>query len=167
MAPIRKAVSRVMRSLVMKFTLLTGALIFATVLMLISLHSVTAQRETRELLVERTVATLEAAASRIANSVAENNGEYVDLYVEELVTSLRAREIYVLNNRREVLGLSSTEDLTVESLRAADMAVMALGAGDRRVSMRGEALEVGVPVYTQIAPPCRRPVICPSGPWMS
>ena len=35
MAPIRKAMARVMRSLVMKFTLLTGALIFATTLMLI------------------------------------------------------------------------------------------------------------------------------------
>lgn len=58
MAPIRKAVSRVMRSLVMKFTLLTGALIFATTLMLMTLESVSAQRETRNLLIDRSVASL-------------------------------------------------------------------------------------------------------------
>jgi diguanylate cyclase (GGDEF)-like protein len=149
MAPIRKAVSRVMRSLVMKFTLLTGALIFATTLMLMTLESLSAQRETRNLLVERSIATLQTAASRLASAVSTNNGEFVDLYVEELIASIGASEMYVLNTRREVLGEAYDDDRPQGSLRPADLAVMALGAGDLRFSLSDGALEMGVPVYTQ------------------
>jgi len=148
MAPIRKAVSRVMRSLVMKFTLLTGALIFATTLMLMTLESISAQRETRNLLIDRSVASLQTTASRLANAVSDNNGEFVDLYVEELIASLGAQEMYVLNNRREVLGEAYDDDREQGRLRAADMAVMALGAGDMRYSVHDGALEMAAPVYT-------------------
>jgi diguanylate cyclase (GGDEF)-like protein len=149
MAPIRKAVSRVMRSLVMKFTLLTGALIFATTLLLMTLESVSAQRETRHLLIDRSVATLQATANRLANAVSSNNSEFVDLYIEELIASIGAEEMYVLNNRREVLGEAYSDDRSQGHLRAADMAVMALGAGDLRYSIIDGALEMAAPVYTQ------------------
>jgi len=148
MAPIRKAVSRVMRSLVMKFTLLTGALIFATTLMLMTLESISAQRETRNLLIDRSVASLQTTASRLANAVSDNNVEFVDLYVEELIASLGAQEMYVLNNRREVLGEAYDDEREQGQLRAADMAVMALGAGDLRYSVNDGALEMAAPVYT-------------------
>jgi len=148
MAPIRKAVSRVMRSLVMKFTLLTGALIFATTLMLMTLESISAQRETRNLLIDRSVASLQTTASRLANAVSENNNGFVDLYVEELIASLGAQEMYVLNNRREVLGEAYDDDREQGRLRAADMAVMALGAGDLRYSVHDGFLEMAAPVYT-------------------
>lgn len=145
MAPIRKAVSRVMRSLVMKFTLLTGALIFATTLMLMTLESVSAQRETRNLLIDRSVASLQATASRLANAVSDNNGSFVDLYVEELIASFGAQEMYVLNNRREVLGEAYADDREQGRLRAADLAVMALGAGDMRYSVTDGVLEMAAP----------------------
>lgn len=148
MAPIRKAVSRVMRSLVMKFTLLTGALIFATTLMLMTLESVSAQRETRNLLIDRSVASLQATASRLANAVSDNNGSFVDLYVEELIASFGAQEMYVLNNRREVLGEAYADDREQGRLRAADLAVMALGAGDMRYSVTDGVLEMAAPIYT-------------------
>ena len=149
MAPIRKAVSRVMRSLVMKFTLLTGALIFATTFMLITLHSVSAQRETKQLLTDRTIATMEAAASRISRYVASNDVEEVDQKVDDLVVSMRAEELYVLNNRREVLGEAYADNHPRGQLRASDVAVMALGAGDRRVELSGDTLQVAIPIYTQ------------------
>lgn len=149
MAPIRKAVSRVMRSLVMKFTLLTGALIFATTLMLMTLESLSAQRETRNLVVERSVATLQTTASRLASAVSTNNTDFVDLYVEELIASIGAEEMYVLNTRREVLGEAYDDDRPQGRLRPADLAVMALGAGDLRYSLNEGELEMAVPVYTQ------------------
>ena len=149
MAPIRKAVARVMRSLVMKFTLLTGALIFATTLMLMTLENVSAQRETRNLLVDRSVATLQATANRLANSISTNDADYVDLYVEELIPSISASQIYVLNNRREVLGEAYDDDRQQGQLRAADIAVMSLGAGDLRYDLHDDMLEVAAPVYTQ------------------
>jgi diguanylate cyclase (GGDEF)-like protein len=149
MAPIRKAVARVMRSLVMKFTLLTGALIFATTLMLMTLENVSAQRETRNLLIERSVATLQATASRLANPISTNDAGYVDLYVEELIASIGASQMYVLNNRREVLGEAYDDDRDQGQLRAADIAVMSLGAGDLRYDLHDGMLEVSAPVYTQ------------------
>jgi diguanylate cyclase (GGDEF)-like protein len=149
MAPIRKAVSRVMRSLVMKFTLLTGTLIFATTLMLMTLENVSAQRETRNLLIDRSVATLQATATRLAGAVSVNNSDYVDLYVEELIASIGADEIYVLNNRREVLGEAYSDDRPQGQLRAADLAVMALGAGDTRFHLENGELELAAPVYTE------------------
>jgi diguanylate cyclase (GGDEF)-like protein len=149
MAPIRKAVSRVMRSLVMKFTLLTGTLIFATTLMLMTLENVSAQRETRNLLIDRSVATLQATATRLAGAVSVNNSNYVDLYIEELIASIGADEMYVLNNRREVLGEAYSDDRPQGQLRAADLAVMALGAGDTRFQLENGELELAAPVYTE------------------
>ncbi|MHA6287881.1 putative bifunctional diguanylate cyclase/phosphodiesterase [Maricaulis sp. CAU 1757] len=149
MAPIRKAVSRVMRSLVMKFTLLTGALIFATTLMLMTLESVSAQRETRNLLVERTVSKLQATANRLATAVSGNDTNYVDQYLEEVLVRESAEHLYVLNNRREVLGEASREARDEEHLRAADAAVLSLGAGDLRYSLEGDMLEVAAPIYTE------------------
>lgn len=149
MAPIRKAVSRVMRSLVMKFTLLTGALIFATTFMLITLHSVSAQRETTQLLTDRSIATLQIAANRIASQVATSDSEFIDLYIEELLASMPANELYVLNNRREVLGEAYADGREPGRLRAADIAVMALGAGDLRSRLVGDTLEAAIPIYTQ------------------
>ena len=149
MAPIRKAVSRVMRSLVMKFTLLTGTLIFATTLMLMTLENVSAQRETRNLLIDRSVATLQATATRLAGAVSVNNSNYVDLYIEELIASIGADEMYVLNNRREVLGEAYSDDRPQGQLRAADLAVMALGAGDTRYHLENGVLELAAPVYTE------------------
>ena len=149
MAPIRKAVSRVMRSLVMKFTLLTGALIFATTLMLMTLENVSAQRETRNLLVDRSLASLQATATRLAGAVSVNNSNYIDLYVDELISSVGANEMYVLNNRREVLGEAYSDGRSEGQLRAADLAVMALGAGDLRYSLTDGVLEMAAPVYTE------------------
>ena len=149
MAPIRKAVSRVMRSLVMKFTLLTGTLIFATTLMLMTLENVSAQRETRNLLIDRSVATLQATATRLAGAVSVNNSNYVDLYIEELIASIGADEMYVLNNRREGLGEAYSDDRPQGQLRAADLAVMALGAGDTRYHLENGVLELAAPVYTE------------------
>ena len=49
MAPLRKAAARVMRSLVVKFTVMTGALIFATIFMLMALESISAERDAKRL----------------------------------------------------------------------------------------------------------------------
>ncbi|WP_238934386.1 putative bifunctional diguanylate cyclase/phosphodiesterase [Maricaulis parjimensis] len=138
-----------MRSLVMKFTLFTGALIFATTLMLMTLENVSAQRETRNLLVDRSLASLQATATRLAGAVSVNNANYIDLYVDELINSVSAEEMYVLNNRREVLGEAYSDGRPEGQLRAADLAVMALGAGDLRYSLSDGVLEMAAPVYTE------------------
>ena len=149
MAPIRKAVSRVMRSLVMKFTLLTGALIFATTLMLMMLENISAQRETRNLLIERSTAQLQSSATRLATAASNNDSTYIDSYLEELLANIGASEMYVINNRREVLGEAYSDDRNEGQLRAADLAVMSLGAGDLRYSLDDGSLQVAAPVYTE------------------
>ncbi len=149
MAPIRKAISRVMRSLVMKFTLLTGMLIFATTLMLMTLENISAQRETRNLLAESSVARLQAMADRLATAVSSNDVDYVQLYLTEMKASLSLSEVYAINNRRELLGRAFDEDEASERFSTSDLAVMALGAGDRRAALGATTLEVAVPVYTE------------------
>ncbi len=149
MAPIRKAVSRVMKSLVMKFTLLTGALIFATVAILMTLESVSAHNETRNLLVERYVQSLRAAATRLSGGFMEDEAGFIQDYLSELRRSNNATEIYALNNRREVLGEAYAEEGDRGRLHAADLAVMALGAGDERKAINGITAEIAVPVYTE------------------
>ncbi len=148
MAPIRKAVSRVMKSLVMKFTLLTGTMIFATVAILMTLEGVSSHNETRNMLVERNVQSLRAAATRLANDFISDQNGFVQDYITELRTSANAAEIYALNNRREVLGEAFAEARDEGRLHAADLAVMALGAGDERTKLEGLTLEIAVPVYT-------------------
>tara|TARA_R110000744_G_scaffold84678_5_gene165770 strand:+ start:18218 stop:20311 length:2094 start_codon:yes stop_codon:yes gene_type:complete len=149
MAPIRKAISRVMRSLVMKFTLLTGMLIFATTLMLMTLENIAAQRETRNLLAESSIARLQSTTDRIAGAIASNDTEFVQRYLTEMLASLDLSEVYALNNRREVLGSAYPEGEAPEHLSQSDLAVMALGAGDRRAALNAATLQVAVPVYTE------------------
>lgn len=149
MAPIRKAISRVMRSLVMKFTLLTGMLIFATTLMLMTLENVAAQRETRNLLAESSIARLQATTDRLAGAVASNDVEFIQRYLEEMRASLDLSEVYAINNRREVLGSAYPDGEAPERLSQSDLAVMALGAGDRRVTLSATTLDAAVPVYTE------------------
>ncbi len=88
----------------MKFTLLTGMLIFATTLMLMTLENIAAQRETRNLLAESSIARLNASADRLSTAVATNDVEFVQRHLTDWLTSLELSEIYVLNNRRELLG---------------------------------------------------------------
>ncbi len=149
MAPIRKAISRVMRSLVMKFTLLTGMLIFATTLMLMTLENFAAQRETRNLLAESSIARLQATTDRLSAAVAGNDVDFVQRYLTEMLASLDLSEVYVINNRREVLGSAYPDGLVPERLSQSDLAIMALGAGDRRASLTATTLKVAVPVYTE------------------
>ena len=149
MAPIRKAISRVMRSLVMKFTLLTGMLIFATTLMLMTLENIAAQRETRNLLAESSIARLQSTTDRIAGAIASNDTEFVQRYLTEMLASLDLSEVYALNNRREVLGSAYPEGEAPEHLSQSDLAVMALGAGDRRAALNAATLQVAVPVYPE------------------
>ena len=149
MAPIRNAAARIMRSLVMKFTLLTGALIFATTIMLITLEGFSVQHETRNLLVDRSVATLEAVATRLSSSIATSDNEFVSGYVDELITTMEQGEIYVLNNRRELLGEAYHDDRASLGRTTDVIAIMALGAGDLRKSIDGILIEIAVPVYTE------------------
>ncbi len=149
MAPIRKAISRVMRSLVMKFTLLTGMLIFASTLMLMTLENFAAQRETRNLLAEGSIARLQTTTTRLASSVATNDVEFVQLYLDELLASLDLSEVYVLNNRRELLGSAYAVGEAPERLNVSDLAIMALGAGDRRAGLSATTLNAAVPIYTE------------------
>jgi len=137
-----------MKSLVMKFTLLTGTLIFATIAILMTLESVSAHNETRNLLVERNVQGLRSAATRLADSFVNDEGGFVQSYLTELRSSSNATEMYALNNRREVLGEAYAEERDEGRLHASDLAVMALGAGDERTEMDGITVEIAVPVYT-------------------
>ncbi|WP_339741594.1 EAL domain-containing protein [uncultured Maricaulis sp.] len=138
-----------MRSLVMKFTLLTGMLIFATTLMLMTLENIAAQRETRNLLAESSIARLQSTTDRIAGAIASNDTEFVQRYLTEMLASLDLSEVYALNNRREVLGSAYPEGEAPEHLSQSDLAVMALGAGDRRAALNAATLQVAVPVYTE------------------
>ena len=148
MAPIRKAVSRVMRSLVMKFTLLTAALIFATTAMLMTLESVSAQRETRNLLIDRNIASLSSAASRLADSFNSRDTEFISAFLTELRDNLGADEIYAINNRREMFLEALSDNSTEGNQRASAVAVAALGAGDIRHELEGTTLRLAVPAFT-------------------
>lgn len=149
MAPIRKAVSRVMRSLVMKFTILTGMLIFATTSMLMTLESMSAQRETRNLMIERSIATLQAAATRLVSPITVRDDSSVEAYLQNLLESGNFTELYVINNHREMLGEAYSDNRDRSGRRAANLAVVSLGAGDLRYELNGITLEVAVPVYTE------------------
>jgi len=148
MAPIRKAISRVMRSLVMKFTLLTGMLIFASTLMLMTLENFAAQRETRNLLAESSIARLQATTDRMAVAFTDNDVEFIQGYLTDMLAGLNLSEAYALNNRRELLGSAYASGDAPDRHHTSDLAVMALGAGDRRAALGATTLEVAVPVYT-------------------
>ena len=148
MAPLRKAAARVMRSLVVKFTVMTGALIFATIFMLMALESISAERDAKRLLTDRTISALEAAASRLSGSIAEQDREHLDGQLSDLLEANSAHEVYALNTHREVLGYVSAEHAGQRPQRQANIAVMALGSGDQRHAIQGGTLEVAVPVYT-------------------
>tara|TARA_R110002072_G_scaffold132914_1_gene273229 strand:- start:2075 stop:4135 length:2061 start_codon:yes stop_codon:yes gene_type:complete len=137
-----------MRSLVMKFTLLTGMLIFASTLMLMTLENFAAQRETRNLLAESSIARLQATTDRMAVAFTENDVEFIQGYLTDMLAGLNLSEAYALNNRRELMGSANVSGVTPDRHHTSDLAVMALGAGDRRAALGATTLEVAVPVYT-------------------
>jgi len=158
MAPIRAAVSRVMQSLVVKFTLLTGALIFATTLMLMTLENVAAQRDTKRLLTERSVLAVETIAADLAPEVSESDNQSIGRRLDRFINERGVRELYVLNARRELLGEARSQIAIDErpeasagdlQSNASDLIVMVLGSGAMRQEVSGQTVRIAVPIYTQ------------------
>ena len=136
-----------MRSLVTKFTLLTGMLVFATTLMLMTLENLAAQRDTKRLLTERSILAVETIASELAADVTADNRDAIEARLDRFMQAEGVRNLYVLNPRREVLGQAGFD--VGEEFRTSDDAIMALGSGALRQTADGPIVQIASPIYTQ------------------
>ena len=147
MAPLRHAFSRVMRSLVMKFTLLCGALIVLATTVLMGIEARNTAESNRE-------ASL-THAELLAELFAESNAASVDADATAALTRELARFIerpdvaraYVADPLRWVVG-SAGEGAPARGERAADaLAAQTLGAADDRIEVVDGLIRVAHPMF--------------------
>ncbi len=147
MAPIRHAFARVMRSLVMKFTLLCGIILVAATAVLMGI----------EFQLKR--ADNSAAALRHAELITElfasNSSAYVrvrnDARLASVVDQFAARDdvtaVYAADVNRRVLATTGPADVAVGDRAADHLVQSALGAVDTRIETIGEIIRVAEPVF--------------------
>ena len=147
MAPLRHAFSRLMRSLVMKFTLLCGALIVLATSVLMGIEARNTAESNRE-------ASL-AHAELLAELFAESNAVSVDADATAALTRELTRfaerpdvaRAYVADPLRWVIG-SAGEGAPARGERAADaLAAQTLGAADDRIEVVDGLIRVAHPMF--------------------
>ncbi|MEO1039072.1 MAG: EAL domain-containing protein [Pseudomonadota bacterium] len=147
MAPLRHAVSRLMRSLVVKFTLLCGALlIFATTAIM--------GVEARNTAISNHEAGL-AHAELLAELFAQTHADYVAADAHENLTRELNRlterpdvaRAYVADPLRWVIGSAGEAAFPVGERAADSLAAQTLGAADRRVESVDGLIRVSQPMF--------------------
>lgn len=148
MAPIRNAFARIMKSLVVKFTLLAGALILVSTLLLMAMENRAARGDLQQRLTERAELIGQVFALNVADDAADRNADALERRIGRLVERPEVTEAYVVDLNRRILAHSNPENAPVSRLVSNPLVVMALGSGDARLERQGGAIHVAAPVYT-------------------
>jgi len=147
MAPIKHAVARVMRSLVMKFTLLAGAILAAAVALMMALDYRTAQLDTRQNLREHA----ELLASFFAHNVALDLQAGLPEHLQQRVEGMQARDdvlsVYVTDTMRRVVAATETSEFAVGERAAEPLMAAAIGSADYRSEVVRSQIHVASPVF--------------------
>lgn len=148
MAPLRNAVARCMRSLVMKFTIMAGLLIAASIALLITLENHASRQDLEERLIERAGMLGHILALNVADDITEEDTQSMGRRVARMVERPDIAEAFITDVRRQVVVSSAGEPDSHAANASDPLVVMSLGAGEARLERRGEEIHVATPVFS-------------------
>ncbi|WP_421789543.1 putative bifunctional diguanylate cyclase/phosphodiesterase [Hyphobacterium sp.] len=148
MAPLHSLISRFMRSLVMKFTVMTALLMIVTAALLMVIENSSDRRENEAVLIERAGMKAQILALNISDDIMAEDTTRLQSRIASLIERADVEQAFITDARRRILVHSDPANL-IDSGRAADpLVVMALGSGETRHEIRSETLHVAAPVYS-------------------
>jgi len=147
MAPIKHAVARVMRSLVMKFTLLAGAMLVAAVAVMTALDYRSTQIDTRDNTREHAELLASFFAFNVALDLQSGRPEHLQQRVESIQSREEVLSVYVTDTLRRVVASSQAADYAVGERAAEPLVAAAVGAADYRSEVVDQHIHVAAPVF--------------------
>lgn len=146
MAPLRHALSRMMRSLVMKFTVLCGIVLIAATLVMTGIGYVSKSRDNRDTALAHAGLISQLLAVNIAEETSSRDARRLTVSLTGFVQRDDVRAAYVTNTLRDVL-MSVGEAEFGPGVRSSDPLVHgALGSVDMRVETTDELIRIAHPV---------------------
>lgn len=146
MAPLRHALSRMMRSLVMKFTVLCGVVLIAATLVMTGIGYVSKSNDNRETALSHAGLMSQLLAVNIAEQTAQRDARRLTVSIAGFGERADVRGVYVADSTREVL-VSTGNVALAPGERSTDALVHgALGSVDMRVELVGDLIRVAHPV---------------------
>lgn len=146
MAPLRHALSRMMRSLVMKFTVLCGIVLIAATLVMTGIGYVSKSNDNRDTALAHAGLMSQLLAVNIAEQTSQRDARRLTVSLGGFGERSDVRGVYVVDSTREVL-VSTGNTAFAPGERSTDTLVHgALGSVDMRVELVGGIIRVAHPV---------------------
>ncbi|MGJ3231900.1 MAG: putative bifunctional diguanylate cyclase/phosphodiesterase [Oceanicaulis sp.] len=147
MAPIRHAFARVMRSLVMKFTLLCAVMLIAAVAVLMTIEFQLKRAENFEAGLTHAELITELFAGNSASAVAEQDARALVRLLAAFSERSDVGSVYVADVNRRVLAVNGETGYTAGERAADHLIQSALGAVDTRIETEGGIIRVAEPAF--------------------
>ncbi|PIW27518.1 MAG: GGDEF domain-containing protein [Rhodobacterales bacterium CG15_BIG_FIL_POST_REV_8_21_14_020_59_13] len=148
MAPLHSLISRFMRSLVMKFTLMTALLMVATATFLMVIENRNVRQENQAVLIERASMKAQILALNVSDDVIAEDRTRLQSRVSSLVERADVTEAFIADARRRTLVHSDPSMAIHAGLATDPLVVMALGSGETRSEIRGNSVHIAAPIYS-------------------
>ncbi len=146
MAPLRHALSRMMRSLVMKFTVLCAIVVIAATAVLTGIGYISNTHDNRETAVAQAQLISQLFAVNLAEAQAERDARRMTVNLNSFVERGDVHGVYIADAMRDVMVVAGDVGYAPGE-RANDPIVHgALGAIDSRVEVQGDLIRVAHPV---------------------
>lgn len=146
MAPLRHALSRMMRSLVMKFTVLCAIVLLAATVVMTSIGYISNAHDNRETAQAHAQLISQLFAANLAEEFVTRDARRMTLNLNSFVERGDVQGVYIADTLREVIVTAGQVDL-VPGDRTGDALVHgALGSVDSRVEVQGDLIRVAHPI---------------------
>lgn len=148
MAPIKHAFSRVMRSLVMKFTLLCAVLLIASTATLMTIEFELKQRENARAGLTHAQLITELFAANAAGLLPDPQSAGLERRLAEFARRPDVSAVYAADMNRMVLSSHGDTSFPAGHRAADHLLVSALGAVDTRIETLGPIIRVAEPAFS-------------------
>jgi diguanylate cyclase (GGDEF)-like protein len=148
MAPLHSLISRFMRSLVMKFTLMTALLMIGTATFLLVIENRNDRQQNESVLIERAGMKAQILALNVSDDILADDRARLQSRVSSLVERADVTEAFIADARRRTLVHSDPAAFSQSGLATDPLVVMALGSGETRSEIRGNLVYVAAPIYS-------------------
>ena len=148
MAPLHSLISRFMRSLTMKFTVMTAFLMIATAALLMVIENSSDRQEHEAVLIERAGMQAQLLAMNVSEDIIADDIDRLQARISRFTERADINEAFIADARRQMLVHSNTADPVHSSLATDPLVVMALGSGETRFEIRDDVVHVAAPIYS-------------------
>jgi GGDEF domain-containing protein len=147
MAPFRHAFARVMRSLVMKFTLLCGVILVAATAVLMAIEFQLKRSDNTQAGLRHATLITELFASNAANYMRDDNAALLDALVNEFGRRDDVSTVYLTDVNRLVVATTDGTAYRLGDRASEGLIQSAIGAVDTRIETVGDTIHVAEPVF--------------------